>query len=255
MHFIDPMTKELSFKKSWFFFEDCYFVIVSDIQQTKKREVYTVLDQREYREPFNYDKINENPSWMIHDKTGYLFPSSKASLSVDTSQVTGDWSSVGVGGGKGKVTKKVFKAQLHSKENKVEYIAVPGTNQIEFNQLTNTSSDRYWARSLRIISSTRHVHAVHHSIRKTFGICFYSASSLNISDSIRISASSPLVVMLDNQVKGTVKVTVSDPTQKLTSTSIRIQGSHLSQKVINVLFKQGEEAGSSTSMFLTGDLL
>lgn len=47
MNFTSPYNNTLYYKKSWFFFDDIYVVITTDIKQVSNKDVFSVLDNRE----------------------------------------------------------------------------------------------------------------------------------------------------------------------------------------------------------------
>ena len=89
MRFENPLTRNLNFRKSWFFLEeDVQVVIISEIVSVTEVEVFSVLDQRRaFGDVFVDGNTStggnfSNPSTLWHGGVGYKFNSGSAATLV-----------------------------------------------------------------------------------------------------------------------------------------------------------------------------
>eukprot|EP01117_Protostelium_nocturnum_P014433 TRINITY_DN5489_c0_g3_i1.p1 TRINITY_DN5489_c0_g3~~TRINITY_DN5489_c0_g3_i1.p1 ORF type:complete len:732 (-),score=155.16 TRINITY_DN5489_c0_g3_i1:48-2243(-) len=266
MKFTDPLQKALSWTKSWFFFEDCYISISSNVVQKDLKPVVVVLDQRRLNGKVETEagtmqgeELNTKKTlWMFHDSIGYIFPNASP-LQIETKTVTGKWSDVGAGFATGSVTAKMFKATMGVNKTTAIYIGVPGVSLSGFSERREQIQS-----SVRIISSAPN-QVVLHSGKKLYGLVLSETSTTQIGK-IKVANQHPIIILVDFSSKDQILIRVADPTQKLKSTTVDLYGSNLScgdqsnctskgnQLSINVILPSGEYAGGTTFITIDGTL-
>lgn len=143
MRYTNPMTKSLSWQKTWFFLEDdVQYVMIANISSTTDAPIFSVLDQRRFGGPDVYvdgvmsDGGNFTDSQTLwHGDVGYEFQGSNGTyeLSVEWGNKTGDWSSTGIWTGEDTVD--LFAAWLHHKDlsTPISYTVYPAVDYATFN--------------------------------------------------------------------------------------------------------------------------
>jgi chondroitin AC lyase len=227
---IDPLKA----KKAWFLFDKEYVCLGSGINCTSNLPVVTTLNQCLLHGDVivmdgnsksvlkQGERALENVKWILHDSVAYLFPDPiKVNLSNQTA--TGSWYKINhqSDSPKDEVNLDVFKLWLdHGKspENaKYQYIVVPSTSEQEMN---NTSGNR----NIEILSNTSDIQAVRHSGLNLCQIVFYKAGEIEIATGLKIGIDSPGIVMLKTDGQAVKKITVADPTRKLSRIHLNVSG-------------------------------
>lgn len=137
MEYINPLTKNLTYRKAWFFFDnDIQHVMVSGVNSTTSADVYSVLDQKRANGPVYVDGEEVLPEnvpvlgprnftearSLWHGQIGYIFDRASLlsktdgntgmhHLSVSVTTRTGNWSDIGVSTVPGKEV-KMFSAWI-----------------------------------------------------------------------------------------------------------------------------------------------
>lgn len=143
MRYTNPMTKSLSWQKTWFFLEDdIQYVMIANISSKTDAPIFSVLDQRLFKGPDVYvdgvvtDGGNFTDSQTLwHGNVGYEFQGIHGTyeLSVEYGNRTGDWSSTGIWSGQ--ETVDLFSAWLHHKDLSapISYTVYPAVDYSTFN--------------------------------------------------------------------------------------------------------------------------
>ncbi|KAG2129781.1 polysaccharide lyase family 8 protein [Suillus clintonianus] len=138
MRYTNPISKSFSWQKTWFFLEDdVQYVMIANISSKSNAPIFSVLDQRRFREPGVF--VNgagtfggnfTDPHTMWHGDVGYEFNGANGTyeLSVEWGNRTGDWSSTGVWSGQ--ETVNLFSAWLHHKDlnTPISYAVYPAVD-------------------------------------------------------------------------------------------------------------------------------
>lgn len=216
----------LEAKKSWFFFDDAYVCLGTDINSDPNLPVATTINQVLMRSdvtvmqdgkikklPHGNRKL-ENVKWVHQDKVGYIFPE-PAQINLSNQVEQGRWSDITDQKNISEelVSEEVFMLWFdhgnRPKNASYEYIVVPDVNEREFMENTANNLD------IEIISNTAEIQAVKNN---TLGICqiaFYKAGEVEISEDFKVRMDSQGMAMLKMQGNKIEKITLSDPSRKL----------------------------------------
>ena len=97
-----------------------------------------------------------------------------------------------------------------------QYIVVP---DVSAQELQRTADDN---RNIEILSNTAEIQAVKHNKLGLCQIVFYKAGEVEISEGIRVKSKSQGMVMVKLQGERIYKMTVSDPSRKLSRMKITV---------------------------------
>lgn len=224
-------------KKSWFFFDDEYVCIGTNINSRSNIPVATTINQVLLRSEVivlqngeasrmpNGARELKGVKAVYQDKVGYIFPE-PATVQLSNQTETGRWSDITDQKNISKelVSSEVFKLWYdHGKSPdsaSYEYIVVPNITQEE---LLSTSASN---RGIRILSKNSNVHAVLNSKLDICQIAFYRASTVDINDRLSITMDSQGMAMLKMKDGGVKELTVSDPSRKLNKIMVTLSGNY-----------------------------
>jgi len=224
-------------KKSWFFFDEEYVCLGSDIDSDKRLPVVTTInqslmrsnviilqDQQVERLPRGRHQL-EKIKWVLQDHIGYIFPEpTQINLSNEISQ--GRWSDITdqKNISDSIVSEDVFLLYYDHGERPnsatYEYIVVPNVSEEE---LLETSANN---RDIVILSNTPYLQAVEHTKLGICQITAYQSGSIRTSSGIDIASDSQgmaMVKYLGNRIE---KLTVSDPSRKLSRMHVTVSGAY-----------------------------
>lgn len=226
MRYTNPNTTALHWQKAWFFLQDdVQHVMVSGVASSSGAPVYSVLDQRLHNGSIMVDGSAQRQSnsttalSLWHGDVGYSFPK-PASLSVQFGNKTGNWSSIGTSTQPASAV-DLFAAWIQhtSLNTSIEYTTFPGTTYSTFN------SKRSQLR-VQTIQNDQNISAIFDQKHNTAMAIFWNSVGGSVTFTpasncapLTIAANSniALVYDLDGQ-----KVTVSDPSQNLTSVQVTL---------------------------------
>ncbi|KAH7931010.1 polysaccharide lyase family 8 protein [Leucogyrophana mollusca] len=229
MRYTNPLTRSLSWQKAWFFLDDdVQHVMISDLSSTSNAPVFSVLDQRRLAGGvFVNNKGTQggnfsDPQILWHGNVGYKFQSSNGSfsLSVDTGNRTGNWSSIGTST-QPPANVDLFSAWIDHKDTSkpISYTAFPGTDYGTFTLKQKTTQ-------LQEVANNGSVSAIFDRRHNTAMAVFWDAAGGSFSFTpddgrapitITASGNAALIYRLDSG-----NVTVSDPSQTLTELTINM---------------------------------
>ncbi len=191
-----------------------------------------------------------NPSWILHDNVGYLFPK-KGNIKLETKSVEGSWYRYATYLQDKKIYSRIFNLWLDHGKNPTNetycYILVPNASTERLEQIEKQKPFR--------IHNTDVLQEVVTANEKMAGIVFYKPCKSNTFGGVEVNT--PCLVML-KKAKGGTYLSVSDPTQKLVNIQLKISGNYQGenfriengQTVINLSLPQGGEAGKTVMMYL-----
>ena len=232
--FISPHDKTEA-KKAWFFFEDDYACLGAAIHSDRDLPVVTTVNQVLLRSGVTVRQNNsiqqlprgerqlDGVKWVHHDKIGYLFPQ-PATVHLFNQTEQGRWSDITDQKNVSDelVSEDVFALWIdHGHEPRhasYQYIVVP---DVSVQELQETADSNH---HIAILSNTAGIQAVKH---RTLGICqivFYKAGVLDISEDITVRADSQGMVMLTLQGGRIDRMSVSDPSRRLSEMRITVSG-------------------------------
>ena len=246
-------------KKSWFFFDDEYVCIGSDIKSSKRLPVYTTINQVLMRSDVTAMKNGQqvkldNASrkltgvkWVHQGKVGYIFPDT-TTVSLSNQEQEGRWSDITDQKNISEeiVSEDVFTLGFDHGERpdnaSYQYIVVP---DISNQELQETSSNN---RGIEILSSSSKVHAVTNNKLNICQLAFYQAGEVEIAPSSIVKMDSQGMVMIkmnDNRIN---EISVADPSRKLKRALITIPGIYKDAKEGYLLYP--DATGNNTLMIV-----
>lgn len=232
--FISPHDKTEA-KKAWFFFEEGYACLGTAIHSDRDLPVVTTVNQALLRSRVAVCRDNriqrlprgkrqlDGVKWVHHDKIGYLFPT-PATVHVSNQTEQGRWSDITDEKNVSDelIRKDVFALWIdhghQPRHGSYQYIVVP---DVSVQELQETADDN---RHIDILSNTADIQAAKHH---TLGVCqivFYKAGALEVSEDITVRLDSQGMVMLTLQNGRIDRMTVSDPSRKLSKVRITVSG-------------------------------
>ncbi|KAI0304970.1 galactose mutarotase-like domain-containing protein [Russula brevipes] len=225
MRYLNPQTKAFSWQKAWFFLDDhTQYVMIANLSSHTAAPVYSVLDQRRHSGTVFVDgAVFETPSERTFDFTasslwhggvGYLLEPGETTLTVSVGERTGKWSAIGTSMQPAE-TVDLFAAWIEHKNltRPVSYTIFPGTTFDGFQSKSNS-------RKIISLQNDNHISAIFDADYGTTSAVFWD-NVPGIDGPISISVSGNVVLMVNLK---TETLTVSDPSQTLTSVDISIEG-------------------------------
>jgi hypothetical protein len=260
MRYVNPYTKALSWQKAWFFLDnDIQHVMIANLTSSTKAPVYSVLDQRRHSGviyvndiPFNgpgAQTFYGTASSLWHGGVGYLLEPGSTILSLSVGERTGAWSAIGTST-QPPETVDLFAAWIEHLDLTlpVSYTIFPGTTSDSF-------QTKRKGREIITLQNDAHISAILDPAYDTVSAIFWDAYGgvLPLQDvppfgygptTITVSGSIALILNFK-----TGDLTVSDPSQTLTSVDIQIAGIPEAPGVFTVNLPSGPGglAGSSVT--------
>jgi chondroitin AC lyase len=225
----------LEAKKSWFFFNKEYVCLGSGIKSTSNLPAYTTINQAHLRGDVTVSREGraevtpkgsrdlQKVKWVHHDRVGYILPE-PATVNLSNMAQQGRWSDISATktASEELVTQDVFLLGIEhgssTGNGSYQYIVVPGVTQEE---VASTSVNN---RNIEILSNTSDLQGVIHN---GLGICqlaFYKAGEVEVSEGYFVRMDSQGMAMLKLNGKRIEKLSISDPSRKLTRISLTVPG-------------------------------
>jgi chondroitin AC lyase len=227
-------------KKSWFFFDEEYVCLGTDIKSKPDLPVVTTINQVLMKGDVKMmqegagkpvptgSRTLDKVKWVYHDKVGYIFPQ-PATVNLSNQAETGRWSDITdqKNISTEQVSEPVFTLWFNhgNKPTKgsYQYIVVPDVSE---QQLTETSQNN---RSIDILSNTAELQAV---INRKLGItqlAFYKAGAIDIDKGINVRMDSQGMAMFTRQDGKLTALTLADPSRKLSRITLSVTGKYKSK--------------------------
>ncbi len=222
-------------KKAWFFFDEEYVCLGTDIRsevklpvvttvnQTLLRGSVTVLQNGQQQELASGDRKLEQLKWVHHNKVGYLFPE-PATLQLANKVATGTWASITdqKNISTALVEESVFNLWFNHGNSPAaasyQYIVVPAIDAAAF---AESVADN---RSIQVLSNTAQIQAVWHGRQNLLQSAFYKAGSLQVKPGLQVKLDSQGMVMLKTAANKISSVTVADPSRMLQRINLTVSG-------------------------------
>jgi chondroitin AC lyase len=230
----------LEAKKSWFFFEEEYVCLGTEINSDPDLPVATTLNQVLLRSDVTVmqadevhqlppgDRLLDDVKWVHQDRVGYIFPErTNVHLSNQTEQ--GRWSDITDQKNISEeiVSKEVFTLWLdHGNEPEnaaYAYIVVPDVAVAELEQSSDSN------RQIEILANTGELQAVKSNKLDICQAAFYQAGEVAITPDLKVSLESQGMVMLKMQENRITQLTVADPSRKLSKALLNVSGIYEAQ--------------------------
>ena len=260
-------------KKSWFFFDEEYVCLGTDIRSESKLKVATTVNQVLLKGDVTMmqdgnksvlpsgNRVAEKVKWIYHDRIGYIFPE-PAKVNVSNQNESGSWASITdqKNISKEPVNEQVFKLWFDHGARPAkagyQYIVVPDIDQ---NKLMETSQDN---RSIKILSNTDTVQAVLHGKLNMVQAAFYQAADLKVSPGFSLKMDSQGMAMIKMDGSRIKSISVADPSRQLRRMSITVSGIYavkkegliclpnnkLQQTILLIDLPQGVYSGKSVNL-------
>lgn len=273
MRYTNPLTKALKWQKAWFFLDDdVQQVMISHIEATTDKPVYSVLDQKKHNGAILVDGFDvrdctdlKGAQTLWHDSVGYVFNSEDnpdLRLSVKAGPRTGDWGSIGISKA-GTSTVDIFSAWIDhgpggSSSTSASYTVLPAVDLSTFQR-------RHAQIQLRKLQNNASVSALYDDTHHVLMAVFWD----NDGGSVQLTlppADAPLTVSVNANLvliyrSDEESVTVADPSQTLETVDVtflvgsrgrkpQFLGSALSKRT-TITLPAGGFAGSSVTTALT----
>ena len=261
---------KITAKKSWFYLDGLMVCLGTDIQSKSDKEVVTTINQClknghvSYKTTdavytdladtcMEFDKLN----MVWHDSIGYYFPE-ETSVSISNKNQSGDWHQIADPYSSDRITKRIFKlwinhGTLTGQKGAYQYLVLPAVSADQLNQFASEPT-------VEILANNASVQAVKSKTNNVCQMVFYKSTRLKINrEKDYIESKTPGLVQLEF-VPATLKITVSDPTQKRNSFRLKISGKYSSsfavynqasnETELNIPLPTGGEAGKSVTVEL-----
>lgn len=224
-------------KKSWFFFDEEYVCIGTNIYSRPNKPVATtvnqvlmrsdvvVLQNGEKKKLPRGDRELKDVKCVYQDKVGYIFPHA-TTVHVSNQEEGGRWSDIT---DQKNISTELVKMDVfklwfdHGKSPDsaaYSYIVVPGVTE---EALFESPDDN---RGIEILASNSNVHAV---LNKKLNICqvaFYGAGEINVAQGLSVGMDSQGMAMLKMRDGEVRELTVSDPSRKLSRVLVTLSGNY-----------------------------
>jgi chondroitin AC lyase len=223
----------LSAKKAWFFFDDEYVCLGTEINSREKLPVATTLNQCLLQNDvlvMNGNQKSELPKgerqldqvkWILHDGIGYIFPESQK-VNLSNQAQTGSWFKINrqSDSPKDEVSKDVFKLWIdHGQQPQnanYQYIVVPLATEKEMESKAG--------RNIEILSNTSEIQAVKNSGLNICQIVFYTSGEILVAENLTIGMDSPGTVMVKTEGAAVKQISVADPSRRLGKIHVSVTG-------------------------------
>ena len=248
-------------KKAWFMFNDMVVCLGAGICSSEGIPLTTSVEQSYYREtavvktkkglflPRETEEY-ENPIWILHNSTGFFFPEG-GSLVLEKREVEGSWKRYALNYPDEKIYSEIFKLWFDHGTNPVNgsynYIIVPNTLASKLLSMEN--------QPVFSINNSANLQEVVNMDGNLAGFVFYAPMESDVFGGIKVNK--PCLVMLKKDQES-IRVSVSDPTQKLDNLQLTIRGNFQAANaevkedhtIVNILLPQGGDAGKTTTIVL-----
>ena len=222
-------------KKAWFFFDEEYVCLGSDISSDVKLPVATTINQALLRGPVTVmqegqqqelssgSRKIEKLKWVHHNKVGYLFPA-PATLQLANQVAFGTWASITdqKNISTALVEEPVFNLWFNHGNSPAsasyQFIVVPAVDAAAF---AASAADN---RSIQILSNTGQIQAVWHGRQHMLQSAFYKAGSLQVKPGLQVKLDSQGMVMFKTAGNQISSITVADPSRMLQRINLTISG-------------------------------
>jgi chondroitin AC lyase len=249
-------------KKSWFYFDDAYVMLGAGINggdgtydvNTTVNQIFqdgdVTIQAGGVESTLTDGEVTpENLEWVYHDNAGYLFPSGGA-VTIAAEEQSGSWYEINDSLSSTVLTEDVFSLWfdhgLSPVDDSYACVVVPAVSRAEFDSFREISP-------ITILSNTSDLQAVRHSTLQLTQLAFHTAGDFVTPQGYEIEVSEPCLVMIDESTVPAT-VTVSDPTQVLSSLLVQLEEPDWDARSLYYVLPVDDEAGSSTQTFRIYDI-
>ncbi len=221
-------------KKSWFFFDDQYVCLGTDIYSDPDLPVATTLNQvllrsnvtvkqgSEVKELSKGSRQLENTKWVHQDKIGYVFPA-PSTVQLSNQVEEGRWSDITDQKNISDelIQEEVFMLWLDHRKSpdnaSYEYMVLPDVTIEELSSFEENNP-------IEIVSNTGALQAVKHNELGVYQAAFYQSGKVDFSDDLYVKLESQGMVMLKADQGKISEISVADPSRKLNRLMLIVSG-------------------------------
>tara|TARA_R110002050_G_scaffold72581_5_gene156285 strand:- start:476 stop:2659 length:2184 start_codon:yes stop_codon:yes gene_type:complete len=223
-------------KKSWFFFDQSYVCLGTDIQGSRKLPIATTVDQVIMRSPVSTlnsgktvkilpegnHKIDQL-KYLYHGNIGYIFPN-EGSVHVSNKTETGRWSDITdqKNASTKVVSKEVLKVWFEHgvkpKNGSYAYMVFPSISENELKTIYEAGTP------YEILSNTKDLQAVKNKDENVVQAVFYQSGNLSLEKKLDLQMENAGIIMLKLKRGKVESFSISDPTRKLTELKFTLEG-------------------------------
>ena len=232
---LDLAKDDLTAKKAWFCFHRGIVCLGAGISSAAPEPAYTdvnqcllrgdamILADGSWRVAAAQQNLPSSTQAVYHDRIGYLFLA-PANATLACGPQTGAWSDLRKEGvSPAKITNNVFNLWIdhgpHPQNAGYAYAVMPDVDPSAVAQAAATSP---W----RVLANTPQLQAVASPDDGLVQAVFYAPGRLEKSLAPAVAVSAPCVLIACEKSGGALDLTVADPTQKLSSLTLTIDGSY-----------------------------
>jgi chondroitin AC lyase len=250
-------------RKSWFMFNDKIVCLAAGISSSENLTVTTSLNQSFLNGEVTLKNPNglitaeeteeiKNPSWILHDNIGYLFPEG-GSLKLETREVEGSWNWVASRYPEEVLKAGIFKLWIehgtNPKNEMYQYILIPNASQQKMEEMELKQTFK--------IQNSKDLQEVISENGEMAGAVFYKSGKTAVFGGLEVDR--PCIVMLKKLTDG-MQVSVADPTQLLSEINIALNRLFSGENAVvqngstnlKIALPGGEEAGKTVILKLVG---
>lgn len=224
-------------KKSWFFFDEEYVCLGTDIHANTNLPVATTINQvlmRGHVTIMQGDEVKKLPvgthelseiKAVYHDKIGYILPA-PATIQVSNQAEQGRWSDITDQKNISQeiVEMDVFKLWFDHGNRpdsaSYQYIVVPNVSDMEFMETSHNN------RHIEILANTSDLQAVSNNKLGISQMAFYRAGEITIPNGLKVRMDSQGMAMFKMQGDKIQELTVADPSRKLSRIVVTVSGNY-----------------------------
>lgn len=245
--------------KGWFFFDDAYACLGSNIQCDDGNAVVTTLDQTYLRGPVVASDGEGSPRtlmpgtthdepavrWVLHDGVGYLFDR-PTHVQLSNGKQVGSWGKVSSAYPMDPVSADVFKAWVDHGPNPVDatyaYTVLPTTDAGQLAAAVRTPP-------IAIVANSAAMQAVWHARQRRGAAILYDPGSVPFRQGLSVSVDKPVVLMVAESDDG-VTVSAANPLNAPLAVHVRVErdGKPVDS---DLQLPGGDRAGSTVAQRLT----
>jgi chondroitin AC lyase len=221
----------LAAHKAWFFFDRQYVCLGAGISCGSRNQVLTTVNQCYLRgdvHVFNGDEEKilsqrehrlTSPLSIHHNQVAYIVNSDSPVLLRNAPQ-EGSWKLISSSASKRRISHEVFTLCLdHGTGPQNAAYAYTVCPAMDIHQAQVYAQDP----AVDVLSNTADLQAVRHRTLRLAQVAFYRAGSLSLDRQTTVKVDRPCLMLIHQQGKQ-VRLTVSDPTQKLGHISVILSG-------------------------------
>ena len=228
--------------KSWFCFDNEIVCMGSGIESSNPNEIHTTVnqcllkgditteDQKGHASTLGMgEHDSKNLKWVHHNKVSYYFPQ-PTDLHISSAECSGTWFDINTSTNKNLIKNNIFMTYInHGK--------MPENGDYVYYVMPNKSiPEAKKAMDKLTIKNTASLQYVYNHKLKMLQAVFHEPGEIKIKG-VRLSASSPCIVLLTGIGTDSPKVHIADPLYKQESTQIRVKVPGMKERAIHVGFK------------------